>query len=462
MAFMKFSKGKPLISIPNGLGDGSAYFSQTEGIIANVDNLPYGNSARSISCWICNTYRNTEDSDTFFSYGIDNSNQRFGIGIRGAENSINVWGHGNTTTYNYTFNLKQWYHAVITFADDYTEKCYIDGVLIGTQTHSNINTQKGSGTVGRSTYNSGMRDWFYGNIKELNVYNRVLSTEEVTQLYNKQKITSGRVLYIPLQYGKDNDSIFSSKNFVYDYATLTTSSGFDEFGYPIRYDVASECGISYSTIPTDNLILYMALKDNQTSPEVVDSDVFTTNYEGNYNSANYQVVDNVPCLYLDSNSNITLTRGNKEIRQATFAYWGKFNDSSQCIITNSYDTSACVNGGAEFWLAFSATNAYFTSGSHLGNIIFVDIAISPEWHHIAVTWDMDTNYMYLYLDGVLIGECTDQSWLAPNINRSGFILSVNNLYRASSVIYGNGNYSSVRMYDRVLTAREIKALAREF
>ena len=241
-----------------------------------------------------------------------------------------------------------------------------------------------------------------------------------------------------------------------------TSSGFDEFGYPIRYDIASECGISYTTIPTDNLILYMALKENRTSPEVVDSDVFSTNYEGNYNSANYQVMDNVPCLYLDSNSNITLTRGNKEIRQATFAYWGKFDDLSQCIITNSYDTSACVNGGAEFWLAFSATNAYFTSGSADGNIIYVDISISPEWHHIAVTWDMDTNYMYLYLDGVLIGQCTDQSWLAPNINRSGFILSVNNLYRASSVVYGNGHYSSVRMYDRVLTKNEIKALAKEF
>lgn len=457
MAFMKFSKGKKIYSVPNGLGDGSAYFDGASSYANLSDsNLPMGNSARSISLWFNKTSKQNEYTN-LVRYGTEYSNYSYSVGINDS-GCIETYGCNNTLTYNNEpITLGKWYHVVITFNTDYTEQCYLNGVLVGTQTHNGINTHAEVLCLG-NWYGV---EYFQGNLKDLKIYNLALTADEVTTLYNHGTVADGLVLNVPLQYGKEDESIFSPKNFVYDYSAPTTSSGFDEFGCPISYDIASECGINYTTIPTDGLILYMALKENITSPEIVDSDVFTTSYEGNYNSANYQVVDNVPCLYLDSNSNITLTRGNKEIRQATFAYCGKFEDSSQCIITNSYDTSACVSGGAEFWLAFGATGAYFTSGNHTGNIITANMSISADWHHIAVTWDMDTNYMYLYLDGELIGECTDQSWLAPNINRSGFVLSVNNLYRATSIIYGNGHYSSVRMYDRVLTANEIKALARE-
>jgi hypothetical protein len=465
MAFMKFSKGKKIYSVPNGLGDGSAYFSKTEGIIANVDNLPYGNSARTISCWVYPTQTNPFNSTMdFFSYGYPSTNNRYGLGIAKDFTSFRVFGYSNTTTYNYSVELKKWYHIVFTFDTDYTEKCYVNGVLIGTQTHSNINTLQGSATIGRTTGDDST-SWFYGNIKNVQIYNRVLSAEEVTQLYNKQEITSGRVLYVPLLYGKDNDSIFSSKSFVYDYSILTTSSGFDEFGYPIRYDMASECGINYATIPTDSLILYMALNENRTSPEIVDSDVFTTNYEGNYNSGNYQVVDNVPCLYLASSTAIGLaTKSNGNIRQATLSYWGKLTDVGSCFITNSLNDNPSTwgSGSPEIWLGFTTSSVKFSNGNDQEEVIRTKKDVDKNWHHVAVTWDMDTNYMYLYFDGELVGERTDKKWLSPNFNVADYRFYVNNLYRASGNGTGNSYYSSVRMYDRVLKVSEIKALAREF
>lgn len=460
MSFYKFSKGKALSTVPNGIGDGSAYFDGSTYAELSDSNLPMGNSARSI---VISVYRTGYQGEyrLLFRYGYKADNRMMSLGIT-ENDSILLNLHGNGKAFEFEsvpLELNKWWQIVVTYSDG-VETLYLNGVKQSTVTHSETDTNSGVLSLGNWFNNT---ENFQGNMKNLSIYNRVLSAEEVTQLYNKQEISSGRVLHIPLQYGKDDESLFSSKTFVYDYSMVETSSGFDEWGYPIRYDMASECGISYATIPTDNLILYMALKDNRSSPEIVDSDVFTTSYEGNYNSANYQVVDNVPCLYLDSSSSVSLKRvATKTIRQATLSYWGKYTDSSQCIVTNSRDSSGHVNGGAEFWLAFSSTGVYFTSGNAAGNIITANMSISADWHHIAVTWDMDTNYMYLYLDGVLIGECTDQSWLAPNINRSGFILSVNNLYRATSIIYGNGNYSNIRMYDRVLKASEIKALAREF
>lgn len=56
---------------------------------------------------------------------------------------------------------------------------------------------------------------FNGNITDLRVYNRVLSQDEVTKLYNQKTVKDGLVLNIPLQAGKDNDSMVSAKNFTY-------------------------------------------------------------------------------------------------------------------------------------------------------------------------------------------------------------------------------------------------------
>jgi hypothetical protein len=456
MAFMKFSKGKLIYSIPNGLGEGAYFDGSSYAQIANVDSLPYGGVPRSFSIWVYPTYLNNNSQHYLFAYGSSSSaNLNIKI-VYGSRIYFGGW------QYDYPFQINKLYHIVITYDENKEFKIYCNKELIANRQNWSTDTPKGFAFIG-GWYSDSLSYPFYGNLSNFQVFNRALSADEVTALYNKQEITNGRVLHIPLQYGKDDESLFSSKNFVYDYSILTTSSGFDEWGYPIKYDIASECGISYATIPTDNLILYMALNENRTSPKVVDSDVFSTSYSGNYDSANYKTVDNIPCLYLDSSSNVSLKRvATKTIRQATLSYWGKYTDSSQCIVTNSLNSSGHVNGGAEFWLAFSPEGAYFTSGNSAGNIITANMSISADWHHIAVTWDMDTNYMYLYLDGVLVGECVDQSWLAPNFNVANFVLSVNNLYRASSVIYGNGYYSSVRMYDRVLKASEIKALAREF
>lgn len=478
MAFRKFSKGQQIYSVPNGIGDGSAYFGKTEAVLTDIDKLPYGNAARSISCWIYPTRYNGHNH-VFFSYGSNSSNQRYGIACNTSGSAIDIYGHGNTTNYKYNLAINNWYHVVVTFDTDYIEKCYIDGVLIDTKTHRNINTVKNQAKCGRSASDSEQTDWFYGNITELKVYNRVITAAEVAILYgkgitddkNKKPYLKGmladestsRVLYVPLRHGKDKATMFSTKSFVYDTALWETSSGFDLMGYPFVYTSAEAAAVNFVTIPTDSsMVLYMKLSEYSESPEVVNTNVFSATYKGNNLSDNYVIKDNVPCLYLNTTSSIRLTRvAAQTVRQCTVSYWGKYTNSSQCIVTSSLDGTGHYSGGAEFWLVFYANGAYFTSDNDKGTIINVTMPISADWHHIAVTWDMDTNYMYLYFDGKLIGECTDQSWLAPNFNVANFVLSVNNLYRASSIVYGDGYYSRVRMYSRALSAREVAALAKE-
>lgn len=453
MAFMKFSKSKPIYSVPNGIGDGSAYFDGSTSAKLICQDLPTGSNPTSISAWFYQT--SGTDLRTICGYGENSSSQQKFVMTRYPYVLSHVWG------YDYAFEskaigYKKWYHVVIVY-ENAIEKCYVNGELIGQREHSfNTNTSNFEFRIG--THNDDR--YFIGNIKDINVYNRALSADEVTQLYNKQEITSGRVLYVPLQYGKDDETMFTSKNFVYDYTLPTNSSGFDEFGYPIEYDIASEARITKVNVPTEDIILYMSLKKLQAGPEIVDSDVFTISYEGTQTTESYQTVDDVPCIYLPSSTSIGLTtRGKREVRQATLSYWGK-TTSGQCCITSS--NSGYGNGSPEIWLGFASDHAYFGNGDGTETLIWVGMPISEAWHHIAATWDMDTNIMHLYLDGELIGTREDSTWKSPNFNANDYFhFNLNNLYRASGHGTGNSYYANVKMYKRVLSDKEIQALARE-
>lgn len=437
MSFMKFSKGKAIYSVPNGIGDGSAYFNKTEGVIANVDNLPYGNSARTISCWIYPTQYQGHNH-VFFSYGSNNANQRYGIACNTSGSAIDIYGHGNTTNYSYNLAINNWYHVVITFAEDYTEQCYINGVLIDTKTHDNINTIKNQAKFGRSASDSGQTDWFYGNIKNLNVYNRVLSAEEVTQLYNKQEIADGLVLNVPLTYGKDNDSIFTSKNFVYDYSTLTTSSGFDEFGYPIRYDIASECGIAYSLLPTKGLIFYAPC---ETDINVEIGNQFTDN--GSFTT---QVADDIPCLKFSSPCRQEVDTSVFVKNQVTLSAWYYYTTSGDrvTILGYGYDNVYCA-------FCLQETNGQFTIERASGRFETGFYFESNKWYHLSVTLDNDS--IKCYVNGELVNTFTyAMNVYSGNLAIGGWV---------GGGYSPNGYITKCRIYNRPLTDKEIKALAKE-
>jgi hypothetical protein len=418
MSFLKFSKGKVIYSVPNGLGDGSAYFNQTEGVVADLDVLPYGNSARSISLWCYWRELNPDNtSSTMFCYGSNGTSNRYTITIK-TENypyTIVVFAQGNTTTYNYALEFNKWYHIVVVFAEDYTEKCYVNGVLVGTQTHANVNTIKATGAIGRSSDTTTRNDWFYGNLKELNVYNRVLSADEVTALYNKQEITDGRVLHIPLQYGKDDESIFSSKSFVYDYSLIETSSGFNALGNPIRYRSASGAGVNYI------------------SPASVDF-ANSAYFDGGYAEVDHKGV---------------IPLGNKS---RTFSLWVKVQgtagnggflwDFGKEGSGGTFFNCRCFSSG-KIGIPNSGTS-YWTASS--SKITF------NKWVHLTYTFDSVSGEVKFYIDSVLDKTFTDT-----------YATTYTTLYIGGARGYWpnfsfSGNIVNFQVYDRALTQDEVTLL----
>lgn len=440
MAFMKFSKGKPLLSIPNGLGDGSAYFDGTTYAKLICQDLPTGSNPTSISAWFYQT--SGTDLRTICGYGENSGSQQKFVMTRYPYVLSHVWG------YDYAFENKaieynKWYHVVIVYENS-IEKCYLNGELIGEREHS-FNTYTSNFEFRIGTHNNDR--YFIGNIKEVQVYNRALSADEVTQLYNKQEITSGRVLYVPLQYGKDDETMFTSKNFVYDYATLTTSSGFDEFGYPIRYDIASECGIKYSPmLVKDGLVFYAPLQK--------DIVPIIGNAPSLSGDATFGEVNGVKCLQCNGNTRI-------DYPQTDDLPTGNAPRTMSAWISSSYNRNnwdfACGFGGDDGY-----TMAYCFNGQRLRlyrqdmNISYTFIDDYPydnTWVHCLTTFDGTT--VKTYANGVLT-FAFDVSYATSN--RSVYLgyLGTQNAFNYY------GNITSFRIYNRALTDSEIKALAREF
>lgn len=141
---------------------------------AVIPNLPVGNSPRSVSIWV---KKPTAAVDAHvFRYGpltVTSTNLVYGLAIQG-NNLVNFGYNNDLTAVGYGTTGQAWIHVVTTF-DGTTAKIYHNGV------------ERASGN--KSTWNTQNTNFFLGNqhditVDDLKIYNRVLTTSEISNLYN--------------------------------------------------------------------------------------------------------------------------------------------------------------------------------------------------------------------------------------------------------------------------------------
>ncbi|MFI9628751.1 LamG-like jellyroll fold domain-containing protein [Streptomyces sp. NPDC052042] len=87
----------------------------------------------------------------------------------------------------------QWTHLVGTYSSASKElKLYVQGVLVGTTSYSTPWDARRGLRIGAGLYSGRSESFFPGAIDELRIYDKPISQAEVTSLYNKQPIGSGR------------------------------------------------------------------------------------------------------------------------------------------------------------------------------------------------------------------------------------------------------------------------------
>lgn len=132
-------------------------------------------STGTISAWI-----KTPNASTSIRVVVAKNNA-YGLFLMDNEFGIYDWGAGSWRGSGVTLNDNQWHHILCAFQGGVTNGtyCYIDGILRLTTTMS-IAGQSFNVQIGTDTYSA---NHFTGYIDDVRIYNRMLTADEVKQLY---------------------------------------------------------------------------------------------------------------------------------------------------------------------------------------------------------------------------------------------------------------------------------------
>lgn len=166
------------------------------------------NASQSISFWL--NAANMAFNHTIFSYELTGSSQIGAIfsGARPSTITITKWGGGTLITSIAKLMTSRWYHIVYTF-DGTTNSIYINGALDNTSTTA---AQSGVPTTLVIGNFSGLSNpWYAGLMDDYRIYNRLLGSTEVSNMYYGTEPSSSNFL---LQWKFDEGSGTSATDLV--------------------------------------------------------------------------------------------------------------------------------------------------------------------------------------------------------------------------------------------------------
>lgn len=355
---------------------------------------------------------------------FDGSSSYVAVGDVGTVRSVSFWVYADDVTtrkimnMNGTAQIELDGSSQVTATGFTSPTVYVNGSsassVLDTGWHF-VTVTTGSG-VSASTVDIGRvaSGYFDGRIDEVRVYNRVLSADEIDALYRSGSIrfTSSSV---ELQKGSSLANGLVG-HWTFDgldtQTTITDRSGQGNHGY--FYGGATS---SAKTIGK----LGQALTFNGTS-----------NYVNAGNTASLSVSGNI-----------------------TVALWAKWTASGDYFVALSKNDSGNNRNGYAFWTdAVLDQQMVFQIANGTGNreVFSGGAPNDGRWHHFVGTWDGTT--MRMYMDGVE----GDNAPYTNTLVSSEYPLHIGRNAPPTGAEYFPGSLDDVRVYNRALSATEVKQL----
>jgi hypothetical protein len=147
---------------------------------STLTNLPIGNSNYTISVWVKSAALNTGGYIGWGEYGSNNRVNAFRTNNDGIQNYW--WGNDLIHSSPALNLLNQWHHAVVNY-NGTTRTIYFDGALLKTDTPgATLNSTASNFAIGRTA--PMYVEFFNGTLDDLSIWNRALTLNEITYLYN--------------------------------------------------------------------------------------------------------------------------------------------------------------------------------------------------------------------------------------------------------------------------------------
>ena len=376
------------------IGNGANFVSASYQYFSNAPTPNTGAGAFTISTWL-----KTSSSPTvnpIYDFGTRNTNQNFDLYINSTGKLTgNFWTGVGIAQSSTTVNTGNWVFGTVTYDGTYT-RIYVNGILEGTSTANTANIVANLHVIG----NDGGTTYYNGMLDEMGIWNRALSADEVSQLFN-----SGRGNAYPLT---DTPSLYGGVA----YYKLDESSG-----------NASD-SISSNTL-TNTSTTYASGKINNGAV---------------FNGSSSKLVNASPVL----------PSGNS---QYSIAFW-----VNPTALPTSTNKMSLVNYGAG-----SVSNdvigvvLYNNSGTQKINNVFTNLDIevtntlpTSTWSHLVVTYDGSTATMYL--NGTSINSTAKSSLSVSSTN-----LTLGTWINGTAFRF-NGAIDETGIWNRALSSTEVTAL----
>lgn len=150
------------------------------------------------------------------SHAQDISNANFEVYINSGSLNVSIGNQGAALTYGTSVSTGTWYHVVLTLSSSNTYELFINGSSVDTGSGATWGTFTPVFRIG-GTYSTASR-FFDGIVDEVGIWSKVLSSSEITDLYNSG---NGLPYYDPTDV--KNDSTLSTS--LVSYWELEETSG---------------------------------------------------------------------------------------------------------------------------------------------------------------------------------------------------------------------------------------------
>jgi hypothetical protein len=210
-------------------------------------------------------------------------------------------------------------------------------------------------------------------------------------------------------------------------------------------DAEWETAIGQKDQVTKGLVAYWSMRNSGTT--VFDEWGTSTAVSTNGGTFAKAVVGNG--ITLDGTNDYIVVSGiSSTTKVFTFSCWAK---SSQANTTYKYLMD--IESGRVNFQWFGSSNGFMGVFNGTINVPMADAPNDGLWHHIA--FSAAVNDIILYVDGARVGNTV----LYAGVNIGGQI-AIGSRYTAGTTEFFQGSLDEVRLYNRALTADEIKQLYR--
>jgi hypothetical protein len=306
--------------------------------------------------------------------------------------------------------IGKWYHLVCT-RDNNSIKLYVDGQLITnnstlTSTGGTIPNYASESFVTFGGRHNGTSQFMQGSLDDIYIYNRAITTEEVTALYQSTKLPTidlknGLMACYPFN-ANANDESSNGNNGTVNGATLTT----DRFGK--ANSAYNFNGSNFIALPSDKFA---------------------------FNEFSYAVWINISTNPTFGDAYRILSIG------------GNCGDQDINIGNNYFAGGSGISGigGGGYNISTPTTNSGVVEGT---------LPTAGQWYHGVIT--RDKNEIKLYVNGIFIRSVSTNGTL-PYYGCDGTVFA-NIGTRSTQAQSFIGNIDDVHIYNRAINADEVKAL----